>query len=145
MQRKLEDIIIDIYKFIVENNINSNMITPFICDTIMFKSRTGPEITDSASEKQKYYESEEGHGLYNGKRLIDWYDTITSLFSISNDLLMVLSLNEGIKNMEKINIHKEVIKTSRNDLFIRYDEAIRKVKFLLKFGITYLINDTVYY
>ena len=47
--------------------------------------------------------------------------------------------------MEKNNIHKEVIKTSRNDLLIRYDEATRTVKFLLKFDITYLINDTVYY
>ena len=49
------------------------------------------------------------------------------------------------KKMEKISIHKEVIKTSRNDLLIRYDEATRKVKVLLQFGITYLINDTVYY
>ena len=38
MQKKLEDTIIDINKLIVEININSNMITPFICDTIMFQS-----------------------------------------------------------------------------------------------------------
>ena len=38
MQKTLEDVIIEINKLIVEININNNMITPFICDTFMFKT-----------------------------------------------------------------------------------------------------------
>ena len=38
MQKTLEDVIIEINKLIVEINISNNMITPFICDTFMFKT-----------------------------------------------------------------------------------------------------------
>ena len=52
MQKTLEDVIIEINKSIVEININNNMITPFICDTIMFKT--------GSSLKRKYQKFPDG-------------------------------------------------------------------------------------
>ena len=52
MQKTLEDVIIEINKLIVEININNNMITPFICDTIMFKT--------GSSLKRKYQKFPDG-------------------------------------------------------------------------------------
>ena len=52
MQNTLEDVIIEINKLIVEININNNMITPFICDTIMFKT--------GSSLKRKYQKFPDG-------------------------------------------------------------------------------------
>ena len=52
MQKTLEDVIIEINKSIVEINITNNMIMPFICDTIMFKT--------GSSLKRKYQKFPDG-------------------------------------------------------------------------------------